>query len=476
MPAMTIIITLLVASFAVSYGWGMRGCIIGGEKGAMLPGALLGIVLAWFSGVEIFRTNFWIFASVGALTMFFGGTEPYGQTMGFVLHHGAPDYDPKKGYTGLALKGMLWFGLCAAFLGMSFSVVTGAYYEKYELIGLFVTIPFVQALGVKVLNNPYDKEKKIFPRIFFSLDRREEWGGNLFLLLELIIFVIVKKDTFALLMCLSGMLSGAIGWILAIFIYDKTAHRRKNGKFVLGKAQEHGMIDNWKIMEYTLGAVGGFGISLCFCLNYGTILRYGDIVGNNGRLWDVLGEYGDTLSWIAIGLFMAAILQYVYVYYKTRGLKDGLGMDMHVIELIERPLYSVIPLLLIMLGSLNMAQLMSFFAIYWVLMEKMCFEIFDGFKNRIILCGVYIFAGILVFAGEIAFGSYTLWQTWLLYCAVYVASELLRLFRPKRVSEVRKKSNSFGEVCLNFGGALTVDAYFVFEIAVLLIIGGYLFI
>lgn len=39
MVALYITLFLAFSAVSVSYGWGMRGTIIGGEKGAMLPGA-----------------------------------------------------------------------------------------------------------------------------------------------------------------------------------------------------------------------------------------------------------------------------------------------------------------------------------------------------------------------------------------------------------------------------------------------------
>ena len=43
--------TLLILAIipAVSYAWGMRGTTIGGEKGAMLPGAMIGLLIAFFT-------------------------------------------------------------------------------------------------------------------------------------------------------------------------------------------------------------------------------------------------------------------------------------------------------------------------------------------------------------------------------------------------------------------------------------------
>lgn len=43
---------MLLCAAVGSYTWGMRGTIIGGERGALLPGAALATVLICAGGVE----------------------------------------------------------------------------------------------------------------------------------------------------------------------------------------------------------------------------------------------------------------------------------------------------------------------------------------------------------------------------------------------------------------------------------------
>ena len=62
-----ILLAVLFAGFAVSFGWGIRGFVIGGEKGALLPGALLGIAVAFFAMGEEGKNLWMYFAAVGAL-------------------------------------------------------------------------------------------------------------------------------------------------------------------------------------------------------------------------------------------------------------------------------------------------------------------------------------------------------------------------------------------------------------------------
>ena len=44
-----ILLFIGLSTVAMSYGWGMRGTNIGGETGAMLPGALMGLLAAVFA-------------------------------------------------------------------------------------------------------------------------------------------------------------------------------------------------------------------------------------------------------------------------------------------------------------------------------------------------------------------------------------------------------------------------------------------
>ena len=64
MTVLKMILCCLFVSFAVHYGWKMRGTVVGGEKGAMVPGLFAGLILALFAGGKI-AENFWIPAAAG---------------------------------------------------------------------------------------------------------------------------------------------------------------------------------------------------------------------------------------------------------------------------------------------------------------------------------------------------------------------------------------------------------------------------
>ena len=90
--------TLLILAIipAVSYAWGMRGTTIGGEKGAMLPGAMIGLLIAFFSKILIAQEHFYIFAGLGAVSMYLGGSMTYGETLGLSMNQ-KPAENMKKG-------------------------------------------------------------------------------------------------------------------------------------------------------------------------------------------------------------------------------------------------------------------------------------------------------------------------------------------------------------------------------------------
>lgn len=68
------LICILFTTLAGCYGWGMRGALIGGEKGAMLPGAFIGLSLSAFAG---YCGGVGLIAA-GLMGMTYGGIEPYG--------------------------------------------------------------------------------------------------------------------------------------------------------------------------------------------------------------------------------------------------------------------------------------------------------------------------------------------------------------------------------------------------------------
>jgi hypothetical protein len=465
-----------LTTLAVSYGWGMRGCKLGGEKGAMLPGAFLGLILAWFSGSEIIRENFWIITAVGALGMFYGGTETYGQTLGFIVNK-KPCENYAKGMAGVLIKGALWFGICAAFLGIGFTAMTGAYYKWYDFVIFFAVLAPLRLLGIRIFNKPLKPAEKKSPKIYFSVDRQEEWGGLLFMLIALIVMMAVRKDTYSLMFCGAGAVSGAVGWAIGINLFKITCHPLNNGKLLLGSLQKKGYIGSWKIMEFTLGAVGGMGIALYYCLNFTKLKALTAIIETNGGIWNPLGKWTEPASWLAAALLLTTSFQYLF---NSKAKKNKLKakkyeMTSKVLEILEQPFYSYIPLLLILFGGVNMAQIITFFVMYWVIAEKDYFERFAETKARRLWFAVLIIGSAAILTGQILLkNGYSAWDTWLLYCVSYELTELCWMFRPEGIAEIKERRKSAPNY-LRVLSEPMVHAYFVLQIAVLIIAGSLLF-
>ena len=102
-------VDILLAIVAMSLGCGLRGTIGGGEVGAMIPGALIGMILAEIAGIS--RVQSGLIAAASALGFGLGGAETYGQTIGLLRENNNAAW----GVLGLSLKGGAW-GLGASLL------------------------------------------------------------------------------------------------------------------------------------------------------------------------------------------------------------------------------------------------------------------------------------------------------------------------------------------------------------------------
>ena len=113
-----------VSACAMSLGWAFRGFIGGGPLGAMIPGAMVALALAWLlamddwaAGEEVSaRTG--MVAAFGAVGIGFGGQMTYGQTVGLASDVATMPW----GLLGLTLKGAIWGLSGGAVLGLGFTI------------------------------------------------------------------------------------------------------------------------------------------------------------------------------------------------------------------------------------------------------------------------------------------------------------------------------------------------------------------
>lgn len=467
MQASAAVFFVLFVSLAASFGWAVRGTTLGSQKGAMLPGAMLGLLLAWFSGNAVIQANFWIFAAVGAAAMYFGGVETYGETLSFVLEKRHP---PRFwwGILALVVKGALWWGIAGVLLGMAFTAVIGTVYAVWELLLLFGLMPFVREAGIRLFNRPYQPQEGRFPKIYFSRTRREDWGGLLLILLELLVFTVCKGDTFAWVLCLYGMAAGAVGWVLGINLMHKTSYKLKNGRYLLGKLQENGYVDNWKIMEYTLGAIGGMGIALGFVAQYGRLQQQLAPLAQQG-IWQPLGTLAQPLGWGLLALLVAGdVIGALWGLRRDKQGKDDRPVD---IFMDVRYLYLSLPLLL--MGAVEFAQWYAVFLVFWVLAEKLlCGKLGKGrhvpwYAGVTLLLTAGLFMAQLVLPQR--FGVFT---TWVLYCTVYFLAQLLLVdFNPEQCQKRRAAGNG-RQMLRTFGGLVMSEGCKAVMILLLLCLGA----
>lgn len=247
---MNIIKSIFISALALSFGWGHRGQF-GGQRGAMLPGALIGLALARISQFPEIQAVHLLIGAVGAIAFAFGGSMTYGQTLG--LTHNEPKPDTYWwGLLGTTIKGSVWIGLGSIFIGMAAGWKPYSWHEIALLLLALVPCWFI---GIKIFNRPMDPPEQL-PRIYFSnrydRPRTECWGGMWLSYIGLTSYLwFVRHDSFAVGLSLFGLIGGGLGFTLGQMAQAWGIHNRPFGK----RLQR--WIDWWKVMEMSFGAIAG---------------------------------------------------------------------------------------------------------------------------------------------------------------------------------------------------------------------------
>ncbi|HOV33366.1 MAG TPA: hypothetical protein PLX23_08395 [Candidatus Hydrogenedens sp.] len=232
---------LLFVGLAVALGWGLRG-EIGGEQGALIPGALLGLALVIASGKKHWRNAAPVIAAAGALGMSLGGIQSYGILIGYT--RGIDILNVSYGYLMLAVVGGLWGAFCAGIIGMTLSDKRkGIPFWIFFLIALYISSIISYFLLIKVF------------KLLMTPPRVENWAYVLGAVVALFVINFVQKEHKTCRLVLRGFLVGAIGFMLgeSLQIY---------GSF-LGPH-----FDWWKVMEVSFGFVLGIGIAYAVFREY----------------------------------------------------------------------------------------------------------------------------------------------------------------------------------------------------------------
>lgn len=156
----------LLPAVTMSLGWGLRGYIGGGEFGAMIPGALIGLLLAIL--LRRGDSDSALIAALSAVGFGLGGQMTYGQTVGLAI-------DPVTrwwGLLGLALKGGIW-GLAAG--GVLATALVRRRFSVARIGVAFVLLVALCVVGWKLVNEP----KVVYFSNRLDLPREEMWAGLL---------------------------------------------------------------------------------------------------------------------------------------------------------------------------------------------------------------------------------------------------------------------------------------------------------
>jgi hypothetical protein len=224
---------LLFPAITMSLGWGLRGSIGGGPLGAMIPGAMIGLVLCLLLG----RTSdAGRIAAMAAIGVGFGGQETYGQTVGLSLQ---PETF-RWAILGFAIKGAAWGLLGGAFLGIALGRIA---------VKRVATVLCLMALGTWIGWLAVNHPKLIYFSNRVDRPREELWAGlvlgGLFLLAGL-------RARVPWLFALYGAAGGGIG-----FAFGASLQPWGRGVWA---AMPLGW---WKAMELTFGALLGLAYGAC---------------------------------------------------------------------------------------------------------------------------------------------------------------------------------------------------------------------
>lgn len=488
------ILFVLISGLAMSYAWGMRGTTIGGEKGAMLPGAIMGLLIAVFSGSELLLQNFFMLAGVGSMSMYFGGCMTYGETLALSVSS-KPAENMKKGLIALFVKGGIWFAIFGAFVGIYLTASTGDVYSIRDFLILFALIPPFALGGYFLLNKPLNVEKNKFPKIYFSITRQESWGGLLGIVVLLVIFMFYRNDYFALKLTLGSAISGAVGWVIAQIGHIITKHPMKNGKYLLSWLEKKKLVDAWKVMECVLGAIGGIGIALTICLLQNDMESIAFTHAQNGALWNPLQAHGKWIALVWIVFIALDMLQFVFNEPASKSELDKLRRKDLIfrhqydlakrelkkykpskafkryrllIEPFEFPLYSVVPLLFALLGVHEVASLAAFFIVYLVMVQEIGFLHFRFSQSRHIFRVLTLGFGLAIILAQFISGwTPGIKLTMLMYVLFYEFVTLLWAFPSTSIRKLRRKTKKEMSFTDFFGARVSVHAYFVICVIIL---------
>ena len=242
-PRDGIILQVLLPAIVMSLGWGLRGYIGGGPFGAMIPGALVSLLLCHFLRYSLPAAA--VVTVFGTIGIGFGGNMTYGQTLGLIresetfLH----------GLAGTTIKGAVWGFLGGAVLGLGFAARHISRRHLAEalaamLLGVIVGIYYINAPQLIHFSDPVNKP------------RDESWAGFWLGATTLLAYMKLMQPRFAWLpwkFAAYGAAGGAIGFGVGSLFMPLQVMASENWKW----------LPYWKFMEFFFGLLFGAALGLC---------------------------------------------------------------------------------------------------------------------------------------------------------------------------------------------------------------------
>ncbi len=221
--------------------------------GAMIPGALVALVLCWQLKLPFSVCG--RAAAFGAVGVGFGGQETYGQTVRLVTDGGPLVI---RGLVGLAVKGGTWGLLGGGMIAVA--CVSGRELRRHVFVALALLV-----VGTGVGWWAIDEPKRIYFSNLLDRPREEIWGGlalgGCAFLAWMSAILSPRSARVVISFAVLGAIGGGFGFALGGLSYS--------GGMALGWTSE--FYPGWKQMEFIFGFCFGAALGLAAVLQNPTI-------------------------------------------------------------------------------------------------------------------------------------------------------------------------------------------------------------
>jgi len=301
---------VILPAVVMSLGWGLRGYIGGGPLGAMIPGALIALVLCQNLGLRAPAAA--AVTAFSAIGIGFGGEMTYGQTLGLLRSSDTFWW----GLLGTTIKGGVWGLLGGAVFGLGFFVNRLTLKSLLLallclLVGVVVGLHFINQPKLVYFSNPVDRP------------RDESWAGFLLGAAALLGYLRKFEPSYARIAWTFagyGAIGGAIGFGGGSLLLAMQWHLPDDWRW----------LPCWKFMEFAFGAIFGAALGMAARTAQPQLKLPHDpgpcpVTSNHGRTPSVSGPMGALIGGLIIsGVFLGWLgyLQPLEAHWQSEALSN----------------------------------------------------------------------------------------------------------------------------------------------------------